>query len=234
MIIIRSPSASSRQGYAARYDVRGIDHSFNSSGYSFAPRKALSERIEDIVGNAQWQFTTLTERHKLFESRQRYIGFLEAQLVMHSAVLPLYEDPLLQRQFPQHTTTNTVAEIGLDLINLGQKKNDDLVALKCLPQGFINRLGWLYSSELLASMFATWRKIASERSFAENFEISHFAPRVDNSYRWFLLIETIDRLLLSEVEEERIFAGARSALSLFEKQVRHFCNPRRRHGLVSD
>lgn len=234
MIIIRSLSASSAQGYAARYDVRDIDRSLTSSLYSVAPRKALSERIEDEVGHAQSLFAKWTEKHKLFESRERYIGLLEAQLVMHSAVLPLYEDPLLQRQFPQHITTNTVMKIGFDLFHFGREKNDNLVPLKCLPQGFMNRLGWLYSSELLTSMFAIWRNIASEGNFAENFEVSRFTPRVDNSYRWLLLTETIDRLSLSDVEEERIFAGARSATGLFEKQVRHFCDPRRLHCLVSD
>lgn len=226
MIIIRSLSKSSAQGYAARYDVCDVDRSLHESWYATSAQKALSGRIEDEIGSASSLFGKL----KLLESRPQYIGFLEAQLVMHSTVQPLYDDPLLQRQFPHHGATNIITDIVFDLINFGQKKNDNLVAIKCLPQGFMNRLGWLYSSELLASMFATWRKIASERCFTEKFGVSHFAPRVDNSFRWPLLIKAMDSLSLSEVEEERIYAGARSAMGLFEKQVRYIfdpCFPRR-------
>jgi heme oxygenase len=233
MIIIRSLSKSSAQGYAARYDVCDIDRSLHKSWYATSAQKALSGRIEDEIGNAPSLFGKLTEKHKLLESRQQYIGFLKAQLVMHSTFQPLYDDALLQRQFPQHSATNIITEIVFDLINFRQEKNENLVAIKCLPQGFMNRLGWLYSSELLASMFATWRNIASERGFTEKFGVSHFAPRVDNSFRWPLLIKAMDRLSLSEVEEERIYAGARSAMGLFEKQVRYICDPCRPHRVVS-
>jgi len=230
VIVIRSLSESSAQGYAARYEVRDIDRALNRSWPSPSLLTTLSERIEEEVGNVPSLLAKVAEKHKTFESPQRYARFLEAQLVMHSALVPLYDDPLLQRQFPQHTATNIITEIGFDLINLGRKENDNRAARKWLPQGFMNRLGWFYCSELLASMFATWREIATERGFTDNFVVSHFGRRADNSFRWPLLIETTDRLLLSEVEEDRIFAGARAAMVLFERQVRYMCDlPRRQY-----
>ncbi len=233
MIIIRALSKSSAQGYAARYDVCDIDRSLHKTWYATSAQKALSGRIEDEIGDAPSLFAKLAEEHKLLESRQQYIGFLEAHLVMHSTVQPLYDDPLLQRQFPQLTRLVNLVQNILDLAGLGLIRADKLAAVDCLPHGFINRLGWLYSSELLASMSATWRKIASERGFTVKFGVSHFAPRVDNSFRWPLLIKAMDRLSLSDVEEERIYAGARSAMGLFEKQVRYICDPCRPRRAVS-
>ncbi|OYZ86799.1 MAG: hypothetical protein B7Y00_05950, partial [Sphingomonadales bacterium 17-56-6] len=189
----------------------------------------LSERIEDEVGNTPSAFAKLVEAHCLFESRESYQRLLAAQLVMLSSVRPLYHDPLIQRQFPQLTSTDNLVQIILDLAGLGLKRADKLAAVDCLPYGFVSRLGWLYISEWLTQMAPSWWELARELELTENVAGYDAQPLTENPYRWLLLKETLDNLSLSEVEEDRIFAGARSAIRLFAKLIRHASNlPRQR------
>jgi heme oxygenase len=72
--------------------------------------------------------------------------------------------------------------------------------------------------------------MASDLELTENLAGYYAHPLEENSCRWLLLTETLDNLSLSEVEEDRIFAGARSAIRLFAKLIRHASNlPRQRH-----
>jgi heme oxygenase len=189
----------------------------------------LSERIEDEVGNTHSAFAKLVEAHRLFQNRESYQRLLAAQLVMLSSVRPLYHDPLIQRQFPQLTSTDNLVQIILDLAGLGLKRAHELDAVDCLPYGFVSRLGWLYISEWLTQMAPSWWELARELELTENVVGYDAQPLTENPYRWLLLKETLDNLSLSEVEEDRIFAGARSAIRLFAKLIRHASNlPRQR------
>ncbi len=229
MIVSPSLSGASVGIHAIRRDVLGAEYSFKNSWCSASLRMKLSERIEHEVGNAPSAFAKLVEAHRLFESRESYERLLAAQLVMLSSVRPLYHDPLIQRQFPQLVSMDNLVQIILDLTGLGLKRADKLVAVDCLPHGFVNRLGWLYISESLTQMVPSWWELARELKLTENVAGYHAQRRSENSYRWLLLKETLNNLSLSEVEEDRIFAGARSAIRLFAKLIRHASNlPRQR------
>jgi len=229
MIVSPSLSGASARTHAIRRDVLGADYSLENSWYSASLRMKLSERIEDEVGSAPLAFAKLVESHRLFESPESYQHLLAAQLVMISSVRPLYHDPMIQRQFPQLTSTDNLVQIILDLAGLGLKRAHELDAVDCLPHGFINRLGWLYISECLTQMAPSWWELARELELTENVAGSDAQPLTENPYRWLLFKETLDNLSLSEVEEDRIFAGARSAIRLFAKLIRHASNLPRQH-----
>jgi heme oxygenase len=215
--------------HAIRRDVLGADYSLENSWCSASLRMKLSERIEDEVGNVPSVFAKLVESHRLFKSSESYQHLLAAQLVMLASVRPLYDDPLIQRQFPQLTRADNLVQIILDLARLGLSPADKLAAVDCLPHGFINRLGWFYISESLTHLVPSCWELARELELTENVAGDHAQPRTENSYRWLLLKETLDNLSLSEVEEDRIFAGARSAISLFAKLVRDASDLRHQH-----
>ena len=229
MIVSPSLSRASAGIHAIRRDVLGADYSLENSWCSASLRMKLSERIEDEVGNTHSAFAKLVEAHRLFQNRESYQRLLAAQLVMLSSVRPLYHDPLIQRQFPQLTSTDNLVQIILDLAGLGLKRAHELDAVDCLPYGFVSRLGWLYISEWLTQMAPSWWELARELELTENVVGYDAQPLTENPYRWLLLKETLDNLSLSEVEEDRIFAGARSAIRLFAKLIRHASNlPRQR------
>lgn len=204
----------------AQHDAFGIDHELDDPWRSFSRGMALSQRIECEIGNGFSLLVNLAEAPKSFENRERYRRFLEAQFVMHSSVRALYDDPLVRRQFPQLTATDSIAQIVLDLADLGINQPYWSGGIRCLPSGFMNRLGWFYIAETLIRAFANWSRFAREFQLSENFGARHLAPRVDRAYRWLLLTEAFDDLCLSEVDEERIFAGARSAIRLLTKLMR--------------
>jgi heme oxygenase len=220
MIVSPSLPGTAARTHAIRRDVLGADYSLENSGCSASFRMKLSERIEHEVGNVLSVFAKLVESHRLFKSSESYQRLLAAQLVMLASVRPLYHDPLIQRQFPKLTGTDSIVQIIFDFAHVGLKRVDKLAAVDCLPHGFINRLGWLYISESLTHLVPSWWELARELGLTENVAGDHAQPPTENSYRWLLLIETLDNLSLSEVEEDRIFAGARSAISLFAKLIK--------------
>ncbi len=213
-------SGTSARIQAIRRDVHGTDYSFENSCYSARLRMQLSERIEDEVGNVPLVFAKLVESNRLFKSPESYQCLLAAQLVMFSSVRPLYDDPLIQRQFPQLTRSVNLVQNILDLACLGLMRADKPAAVDCLPHGFINRIGWLYISESLALAVPSWWEMARDAELTESVSDYRVSPRAENSDQLLLLTERLDNLSLSEVEEERIFAGARSAISLFGKLIR--------------
>ncbi len=229
MTVSPSLSGASAGVHAIRRDVLGADYSLENSCYSNSLRMKLSERIEDEVGNVPLVFAKLVESHRSFKNPESCQRLLAAQMVMRSSVRPLYDDPLIRRQFPQLTRSVNLDQNILDLAGLGLVRADKLAVLDCLPNGFINRLGWLYISESLAQVGPIWWKMARELEFTEIVSDFHMPPRADNSYRWLLLTETLDNLSLSEVEEDRVFAGARSAISLFAKLIRNSDELRLQH-----
>jgi|GEM_PF-1134125 len=230
MIVSASLSRASARTHVIRRDVLRADYSSENSWYSASLRMKLSERIEDEVGSAPSAFAKLVESYRIFESRESYQRLLAAQLVMLASVRPLYDDPLIQRQFPQLTLSVNFVQIILDHAGLGLMPADKLGAVDCLPHGFINRLGWLYVSESLTHLISSWWAMASDLELTENLAGYYAHPLEENSCRWLLLTETLDNLSLSEVEEDRIFAGARSAIRLFTKLIRDASNlPRQRH-----
>lgn len=231
MIVSPLLPGTAARTHAIRRDVLGADYSSENSWCSASFRMRLSERIEDEVGSAPSAFAKLVESRRLFESRESYQRLLTAQLVMLSSVRPLYHDPLIQRQFPQLTSTDNLVQIILDLAGPGLKRADNLAAVDCLPYGFINRLGWLYISECLTQIVPSWWELAGELELTENVAGYHAQRLTENSYRWLPFKETLDILSLSEVEEDRIFAGARAAIRLFAKLTRHASNLRLQHRL---
>ena len=229
MIVSPSLSGASAGVHAIRRDVLGADYSLENSWCSASLRMKLSERIEDEVGNVLLVFAKLVESHRLFNSPESYQRLLVAQLAMLSSVRPLYDDPLIQRQFPQLTRPDNFVQIILDLAVIGLRRVDNLAAVDCLPHGFINRLGWFYISESLTQMVPGWSQLARELKLTGSATEYHAPPRAENSCRWLLLTETLNDLSLSEVEQDRIFAGARSAISLFAKLIRAASEQRLQH-----
>lgn len=220
MIVSPSLSGASARIHALRRDVLGADYSVENSWHPAPLHMKLSERIEVEVGNVLLVFAQLVESHRLFTSRESYQRLLAVQLVMLSSVRPLYDDPLIQRQFPQLARADNLVQIIVDHAGLGLRRADKLATVDCLPHGFINRLGWFYISESLTQIVPSWWEMAVELELTESVSDYHVPPRADNSYRWQLLTETLDNLSLSDVEEDRIFAGARSAISFFAKLIR--------------
>ncbi|WP_333568718.1 hypothetical protein, partial [Sphingorhabdus sp.] len=100
----------------------GTDYLLENSWCSASLPMNLSERIEGEVGNVPLVFAKLVESHRLFKSSESYQRLLAAQLVMLASVRPLYDDPLIQRQFPQLTRADNLVQIILDLAPLGLRR----------------------------------------------------------------------------------------------------------------
>lgn len=222
---------NSARVYTARQDARCVDRDWDDEWLSSSKHTTLSNRIDDEISRAFSVIVSSLGLSKSLEERERYGRFLQAQFAMHSSVRSLYDDPILRGQFPQLVDSDSVAQIRLALADIGMREPSWPSLSKGLPSGHINRLGWLYIAQSLVPSGALWLRLASELQLSETVNIRHWSER---SKRWSLLAAVFDDLCLSEIEEERIFAGARSAIGRFAKLINRAFDPRiqQRVGLI--
>lgn len=179
----------------------------------------LSQRIDEQFGDDLSKTVSLIEKHNAFQQIEQYRRFLQAQLAIHAFVQPLYDDPIIQSLFPWRTSSNRVDQIRLDMSDLKILPNDGFAAFGCLPNGYINRLGWLYVAECWNRQNVRWLSMIRHLQPHIMSAARHLGEDRDHAHRWFTLTSMYDSLHISEVEEDRLFAGARSAMSLLSNQV---------------
>lgn len=179
----------------------------------------LSQRLHEQIGDELSEAVLLIEKHNAFQQLEQYRRFLSAQLAIHAFIQPLYDDPVIQSQLPSRTSSNRVDQIRLDMSDLEMLRTDSLAAFGRLPNGYINRLGWLYVAECWNRQNTRWVSLVKHPQLHALSGARHLGKEDDYVNRWFTLTCMYDRLRISEVEEERLLAGARSAMSLLSNQV---------------
>lgn len=179
----------------------------------------LSQRIDGQIGDDLSITVSLIEKYNAFQQREQYRCFLRAQLAIHAFVRPLYADPVIQSRLPWRTCANRVGQIRLDMSDLEMLPTDSLANFRCLPNGYINRLGWLYVAECWNRQNTRWLSLVKPLQLHPLNGARHLGEDSDHVNRWFMFTSMYDNLRISEVEEERLFAGARSAMSSLSNQV---------------
>lgn len=197
--------------------TRGPRGRYNECWDTHSSHLKLSQRLREEIGHSLSDLFLLIEKQKTFQHLDNYKGFLTAKLAICTFVQPLYEDAVIRFQLRGINPTNRVDEIRLDMADLEISNNSSSVALKCLPYGNINRLGWLYVVENLDRQSANWRRSVHHIGLNKDYGARHLAKGNGCATRWLSITKMFDNLRVSEVEEERIFAGARSASSLVAK-----------------
>ena len=179
----------------------------------------ISQRINEQISGDLSETVSLIEKHNAFRQREQYRCFLKAQLAIHACVQPLYDDPIIQSRFLWRASSNRVGQIRLDMSDLEMLPTDSLAAFGCLPNGYINRLGWLYVAKCWNRQDTRWLSLVKQLQLHALKGARHLGEDSDHVNRWFMFTSMYDNLRISEVEEERLFAGARSAMSLLSNQV---------------
>lgn len=179
----------------------------------------LSQRIDGQIGDDLSEMVSLIEKYNAFQQREQYRCFLRAQLAIHAFVEPLYADPVIQPQLPWRTSSNRVEQIRLDMSDLEMLHTDRLADSRCLPNGYINRLGWLYVAECWNRQDTRWLSLVKQLQLHALKGARHLGEHSDHVNRWFMFTSMYDNLRISEVEEDRLFAGTRSAISFLSNRV---------------
>ena len=179
----------------------------------------LSQRIDEQIGDDLSKTVSLIEKYNAFQQREQYRCFLRAQLAIHAFVEPIYADPVIQSRLPWRTSANRVGQIRLDMSDLKMLHTDRFADSRCLPNGYINRLGWLYVAECWNRQDTRWLSLVKQLQLHALNGARHLGEESDHVNRWFMFTSMYDNLRISEVEEDRLFAGARSAMSFLSNRV---------------
>lgn len=176
----------------------------------------LSKRILEEIGNYLSELSPLMEEQKSSQNFDQYKWYLQALLTIHRFAQPLYDDPVIRFRLPW-LIADRINEIRLEMSDLKMFSTTDFMVLKCLPNGHINRLGWLYVVENLDLQSANWVPLVKPIGLKNDFGMRHLSRGKHQIKRWLSITKMFDNLSISEVEEERLFAGARSASSMVAK-----------------
>jgi heme oxygenase (biliverdin-IX-beta and delta-forming) len=176
---------------------------------------STSSRIEAEIREDYHRFLSRIIAYEPFSSREKYRHFLIMRFRFHHHIEPLYTDPILRRISVGLPENGWAALILQDMLDLDIRHVPNFVAKPTLPGGLIQRLGWLYFAGLTQRGTNALLEKAGELQLNEKFGARHLAQ--GNNRNWQAFTDGLDQLGMSEVEEERLYSGARSALSFANK-----------------
>lgn len=151
-----------------------------------------------------------------FASRDRYVRFVRAQQVFHTAIAPLYAAPALQALIPDLAARERSTAIAADLADLGLPvppvTQGEMVAHVDMPTS----LGWLYVAEGSALGAAFLIKAAQRIGLHEHHGARHLAGHADGrAAHWRAFTARVDATDMSVLEEDHMIDAARAAFARF-------------------
>ena len=178
----------------------------------------ISSRIEAEIKETYDQLSSRIAAYEPFSSLEKYQHILTMMFRFHHQIDPLYTDPVIRQMSLGLPEKGSAALILQDIADLGICRIPDVVAKPTLPGGLIQRLGWLYVVGLAQQGTKMLLEMAGQLQLDANLGASYLAEQAEGSNQhWRAFTDGLDQLDMSEVEEERLYSGARSALSFANK-----------------
>lgn len=178
-----------------------------------AATNATHERLDKSIMDAE-----------PFASRERYGLFVQVQYLFHREIDALYEDAVLDRLLPDLKGRRRLGLIVQDLHDLGVA-----VPVADTPPAFAAgvdtdipaALGWLYVAEGSNLGAAFLLKEAAKLGLNDGFGARHLASAPEGrGLHWKTFTAALDSVSLSDAEDERTIAGARTAFARVQDLVR--------------
>lgn len=195
--------------------------------FELSDDRLLSDRINAAIAKNQKKLEKAAIDFMATKPFDQYNSLLVAQRNFHEQITALYVDPVIQTIIPGVAAWKQQVIIRTDIYSVDSTdvSHSNTRTLRALPSGLINRLGWLY--------IAHTTDIGSFRFVAGNsMQRLPQEPRPDprrltlDAYdeRKRIVVSKINELALSEVNEERIIAGARAAFAALQRNVKEVFN----------
>ncbi|NIK07432.1 heme oxygenase [Xanthomonas arboricola] len=155
-----------------------------------------------------------------FSSTIRYAQFLRAQRRFHATIDPLFGEPRLQSIVPQLAERRRLAEIDLDLGDLGIESQTDRSSVVVDFTSPATAWGWFYVAEGSKLGAAILLKHAQRLGLSEAFGARHLAAHDDGRARhWRSFVEAMDQVAWTNAELAVMVEGATHAFSTMKAFV---------------
>lgn len=155
-----------------------------------------------------------------FTSVAGYGRFLSMQYLFHRHIDAIYVDPRLQSLFADLVERRRLPLIELDLADIGLSPpaaGEDALLGDDGPIDPASALGWLYVSEGSNLGASLLRREVAKIGLSDEHGARHLAPAPEGpAAHWRGFTTVLDSLRLSDDEEARVVAGARSAFTLVQ------------------
>jgi heme oxygenase len=180
----------------------------------------ISRRIEAEVAEAYDRLTCTIASADPVANLENYKRYLAMQFGFQIQIEPLYFDPVIRRTCLALSGKGHAELIRLDLSELKWRMASGIYAKPNLPGGLMQRLGWLFVAGLFQRDAKSLLNLAKNLQLDEKYGARYATANLNLAeQRWAELTTVLDGLNVSEVEEERIYSGARSALSFVGKEA---------------
>jgi heme oxygenase len=169
----------------------------------------LSRWLAVKTANARETIVECIASHQPTVSEIRCQRLLVAHLQFFHLVSPIYDDANLKRMFFSFLSEQEIGSFKRQLFS--RQVEADLPTLlyaRRVPGGLLPRLGWLYATEFV------------DRGLTRLFAETPSVPNVDfnseaSGWVWQAFRDQLDRLELSERDEENLAKAASSALTTY-------------------
>jgi heme oxygenase (biliverdin-IX-beta and delta-forming) len=196
--------------------------------FQLSEHRLLSDRINAAIAQNQMKLANTASDFMASKPFDQYSSLLVAQQHFHEQIRAIYDDPVMQTIIPGIASwkqrvfirpdISTVRSIDVSHFHTG--------TLRALPSGLINRLGWLYiahTTDIGSLPFAVGNSM--QRLPQEPHPDPRRLALETYSERKRIIVNKINQLALSEVDNERIIAGARAAFGTLQRIVKDVFNP---------
>jgi heme oxygenase len=195
--------------------------------FELSDHRLLSDRINAAITENQMKLANTASDFLASKPSDQYSSLLVAQRKFHEQIRALYDDPIIQTIIPGIASWKHRFVIRPDISKVSSidSSHAHTGTLRALPSGLINRLGWLYIAHTtdIGSL-----PFVAGNSMQRLPQEPHHDPRrlalETYSERKRIIVNKINQLALSEVDKERMIAGARAAFGMLQRIVKDVFN----------
>lgn len=169
----------------------------------------LSKWLAAKTSTSRHSIVACIDSHQPTLSDIRCRRLLIAHLQFFHLVAPLYDDANLRRMFYSFLADREVASFKRQLDRDNQHELPISLHGGRVPSGLLPRIGWLYATEFVDRGLT--RLLADTPTAPLNVDVNSEASRLV----WQAFRDQLDRLELSDRDEENLARGACSALATY-------------------
>jgi heme oxygenase len=186
----------------------------------------LSQWLAVKTATARDSIVACIDTYQPTISDTRCKQLLFAHLQFFSLVAPIYDDTNLKRMFSSFLTVQEIASFKRQLARDVEHQVPVALNARRIPGGLLPRLGWLYATEFVDRGLT--RLLTGTSAECLSLDID---PQASDMI-WQAFRDQLDRLDLSECDEEKLAKSASSALVTYSgcfndafetPQMRAFC-----------
>lgn len=210
------------EGFCRRSSAYGwsLPYELGATSRSRQERRLISNGVEDGLGHVSDRLYAALMSCNPFSDRAAYGLYLAIQMAFHSLYEAVYRDAVISKALAGISRVNPVSLIARDLDDLGISRPLHLISARTVPLGLMNRLGWVYVSEISLRSAPVFLERASEMQLDANFGARHLRANPDDcEVRWNAFTNRLVQFKVSEFEEECFHRGVRSASDQYHKLI---------------